>query len=130
MMSFKTPLGLLLLAMLAMVAESGNEGSYKYDLSNKSDLNKLYNSKVYMAELFTRPSAFRGMVSQAVRVTLEDGSKWLIQKEINFGNPSQPVIEDGRQMSSSWKLKEQKDLNGSKTVSDFMKAGGADFKLL
>ncbi|RXN31689.1 hypothetical protein ROHU_016806 [Labeo rohita] len=102
MMSFKTPLGLLLLAMLAMVAESGNEGSYKYDLSNQSDLKKLYNSKVYMAELFTK-MFFRAIVSQAVRVTLEDGSKWLVQKQINFGNPSQPVIEDGRQMSSSWK---------------------------
>ncbi|RXN31688.1 mantle 8 [Labeo rohita] len=105
MMSFKTPLGLLLLAVLVMVAESGNEeGPYKYDLSKKSDLNKLYNSKVYISELFTRPLPLISVARQTgVRVTLEDGSKWLIYKGNVLGISSQAVIEDGRQMSSSWK---------------------------
>uniref|UniRef100_A0A671M909 Uncharacterized protein n=1 Tax=Sinocyclocheilus anshuiensis TaxID=1608454 RepID=A0A671M909_9TELE len=100
MMSFMTGLGLLLLAVLAMVAESssGKEfDPYKYDLSNKSDLNKLYNSKVYMAELFTRPLdgiPFQiGILSHSgVRVTLQDGSKWLIHKGDGYGKSSQTVV--------------------------------------
>ncbi|RXN17946.1 PHD finger 20 1 isoform X1 [Labeo rohita] len=72
MMSFKIALGLLLLAMLAMVAESSwgkEKGPYSYDLSNKSDLNMLYNSKVYLAELFRRPlegtSSQLGLISHS-----------------------------------------------------------------
>ncbi|KAF4103066.1 hypothetical protein G5714_015949 [Onychostoma macrolepis] len=137
-MSFKTALGLLLLAVLAIVSESSSgkeKGPYKYDLSNKSDLNKLYNSKVYMAERFTRP--LNGMPFQigilshsGVRVTLHDGSKWLIHKGDDYGKSSQTIVVYGRHMSNNWTLKEQKDFGGSKTVSDFVKAGGEEYKLL
>ncbi|KAI2655140.1 LexA repressor [Labeo rohita] len=125
-MSFKTALGLLLLAMLAMVAESFSEkqkGPYSYDLSNKSDLNKLYNSKVYLAELFTRPlqeSPFQFYVfsHSGVRVTLQDGSKWLIHKGKNVGISSQTVF------------KRAANFDGSKTVSDFVRAGGENYNIL
>uniref|UniRef100_A0A673LC92 Uncharacterized protein n=1 Tax=Sinocyclocheilus rhinocerous TaxID=307959 RepID=A0A673LC92_9TELE len=127
-----TGLGLLLLAVLAMVAESS---SGKGTFINFSDLNKLYNSKVYMAELFTRPLdgiPFQiGILGHSgVRVTLQDGSKWLIHKGDGYGKSSQTIVVDGRHMSNNWKLKEQKDFRGSKTVSDFVKAGGAEYKLL
>ncbi|KAI2655141.1 putative palmitoyltransferase ZDHHC24 [Labeo rohita] len=102
-MSFKIALGLLLLAMLAMVAESSwgkEKGPYSYDLSNKSDLNMLYNSKVYLAELFRRPlegmSSQLGLISHSgVRVTLQDGSKWLVHKGNNFGISSQTIVAGG-----------------------------------
>ncbi|XP_067250733.1 uncharacterized protein [Chanodichthys erythropterus] len=139
MMSFKTALGLLFLAMLAMVAESswgnGKGNSYNYDLSKMSDLRKLYNSKVFKAERMTRP--LEGMSFQAgilshsgVRVTLEDGTKWLVHKGDGYGISSQTVVVAARHMSSNWKIVETKDFRGSKTVSDFVKAGGTNYKLL
>ncbi|KAG1948015.1 uncharacterized protein LOC120484763 [Pimephales promelas] len=139
MMSFKTSLGLLLLAMLAMVAESswGNGGgnSYNYDLSKMSDLRKLYNSKVFKAERMTRPlegMSFQvGKISHSgVRVTLEDGTKWLVHKGDGYGISTQTVVVDARHMSRNWKIVETKDFRGSKTVSAFVKAGGTDYKLL
>uniref|UniRef100_A0A0E9UGX6 LRAT domain-containing protein n=1 Tax=Anguilla anguilla TaxID=7936 RepID=A0A0E9UGX6_ANGAN len=33
-------------------------------------------------------------------------------------------------MSNDWKIFETKDFNGSKTVSDFVKAGGTDYSLI
>uniref|UniRef100_A0A671QWK2 Uncharacterized protein n=1 Tax=Sinocyclocheilus anshuiensis TaxID=1608454 RepID=A0A671QWK2_9TELE len=131
-MSFKTALGLLLLAVLAIVSEpSSGKGTF----INFSDLKKLYNSKVYMAERFARPlygMPFQiGILSHSgVRVTLQDGSKWLIHKGDDYGKSSQTVVVDGHHMSNNWKLKEQKDFGGSKTVSDFVKTGGAEYKLL
>ncbi|XP_077072384.1 uncharacterized protein LOC143723604 isoform X2 [Siphateles boraxobius] len=139
MMSFKTTLGLLFLAMVAMMAESswGNGGgnSYSYDLSKMSDLRKLYNSKVFKAERMTRP--LEGMSFQAgklshsgVRVTLEDGTKWLVHKGDGYGISTQTVVVAARHMSNNWKIVETKDFRGSKTVSAFVKAGGTDYKLL
>ncbi|XP_056114427.1 uncharacterized protein LOC130090838 [Rhinichthys klamathensis goyatoka] len=139
MMSFKTTLGLLFLAMLAMVAESswgnGSGNSYSYDLSKMSDLRKLYNSKVFKAERMTRPlegMSFQvGKISHSgVRVTLEDGTKWLVHKGDGYGISTQTVVVDARHMSSNWKIVETKNFRGSKTVSAFVKAGGTDYKLL
>ncbi|KAL1259663.1 hypothetical protein QQF64_010240 [Cirrhinus molitorella] len=138
-MSFKTALGLLLLAMVSMVAESswgnGKGNSYNYDLSKMSDLTKLYNSKVHKAERMTRPlegmSFQLGKLSHSgVRVTLADGTKWLVHKGDGYGISSQTVVVAARHMSTNWKIVEIKDFRGSKTVSDFVKAGGTDYKLL
>uniref|UniRef100_A0A673FW69 LRAT domain-containing protein n=1 Tax=Sinocyclocheilus rhinocerous TaxID=307959 RepID=A0A673FW69_9TELE len=130
-MSFKTALGLLLLAVLAIVSESS---SGKSTFINFSDLKKLYNSKVYMAERFARPldgMPFQiGILSHSGVSDSTDGSKWLIHKGDDYGKSSQTVVVDGHHMSNNWKLKEQKDFGGSKTVSDFVKAGGAEYKLL
>ncbi|XP_056331371.1 uncharacterized protein LOC130243276 [Danio aesculapii] len=139
MMSFKTALALLLLAMFSMVAESswGNDkgNSYNYDLSKMSDLRKLYNSKVFKAERMTRPlegMSFQvGVLSHSgVRVTIEDGTIWLVHKGDGYGISSQTVVVAARHMSSNWKIVETKNFGGSKTVSDFVKAGGTDYKLL
>ncbi|NP_001373348.1 uncharacterized protein LOC101883708 precursor [Danio rerio] len=139
MMSFKTALALLLLAMFSMVAESswgnGKGNSYNYDLSKMSDLRKLYNSKVFKAERMTRPlegMSFQvGVLSHSgVRVTIEDGTIWLVHKGDGYGISSQTVVVAARHMSSNWKIVETKNFGGSKTVSDFVKAGGTDYKLL
>ncbi|XP_053496081.1 uncharacterized protein LOC128617082 [Ictalurus furcatus] len=114
---------------------SGKGNSYNYDLSRMSDLRKLYNSKVYRAERMTRP--LDGMKVQAgilshsgVRVTLADGTMWLVHKGDGFGISSQTVVVDARHMSRHWKVREVKNFAGTKTVSDFVKAGGTDYSLL
>ncbi|KAJ8354249.1 hypothetical protein SKAU_G00218160 [Synaphobranchus kaupii] len=38
-----------------------------------------------------------------VRVTLADGSKWLVHKGDNFGVSSQTVVVDAKHMSNKWK---------------------------
>ncbi|KAI7806503.1 uncharacterized protein LOC130558108 [Triplophysa rosa] len=135
----RTTLNLVLLAMLAVLAESswgnGKGNSYNYDLSKMSDLRKLYNSKVFKAERMTRPleglSFQHGIISHSgVRATLEDGTKWLVHKGDGYGISSQTVVVDARHMSTNWKIVETKNFGGSKTVSDFVKAGGTDYKLI
>ncbi|KAL2090494.1 hypothetical protein ACEWY4_012757 [Coilia grayii] len=138
MFSLKTSVMLALLAMLFVNTHCGfGEGtnSYNYDLSKMSDLRKLYNSKVYLADRMTRPlsgmSVQIGLLSHSgVRVTLEDGSKWLVHKGDAYGISSQTVVVDARHMSSKWKIIETKNFGGSKTVSDFVKAGGTDYSLI
>ncbi|KAK3572209.1 hypothetical protein QTP86_026061, partial [Hemibagrus guttatus] len=132
-------LGVFMFVVALMVAEgswgSDKKTSYSYDLSNASDLRKLYNSKVYLADRMTRPlegQSFQvGVWSHSgVRVTLADGTKWLVHKGDGFGISSQTVVVDARHMSSSWRIRETKNFRGSKTVSDFVRAGGTDYSLL
>ncbi|XP_053095912.1 uncharacterized protein LOC128320236 [Pangasianodon hypophthalmus] len=134
-----TPLGVFVFVTALIVAEgswgSDKGNSYSYDLSKMSDLRKLYNSKVYQADRMTRPleglSFQAGVLSHSgVRVTLADGTKWLVHKGDGFGISSQTVVVDARHMSRSWKIRETKNFGGSKTVSDFVKAGGTDYSLL
>ncbi|XP_055067765.2 uncharacterized protein [Misgurnus anguillicaudatus] len=132
-----TTLTLVLLAMSVMLSKSSTGGgkTFNYDLSKKSDLTKLFNSKVFKAERMTRP--LRGLSFQlsklshsGVRVTLEDGTTWLVHKGDGYGISSQTVVVDARHMSNKWKIVETKNFGGSKTVSDFLKAGGTDYTLL
>lgn len=37
------------------------------------------------------------------RVTLQDGSKWLVHKGDDYGKSSQTIVVDGRHMSNNWK---------------------------
>ncbi|XP_060776888.1 uncharacterized protein LOC132886347 [Neoarius graeffei] len=109
--------------------DSGN--SYNYDISKKSDLTKLYNSKVYEAERLTRPlKGLRFLSHSGVRVTLDDGTKWLVHKGDGFGLSSQTVVVKAEHMSKKWRVEETKNFQGSKTVSDFVRAGGTDYSLL
>ncbi|KAG7335425.1 hypothetical protein KOW79_000118 [Hemibagrus wyckioides] len=131
-------LGVFMFAVALMVAEGSwgsDKNSYSYDLSKASDLRKLYNSKVYAADRMTRPleglPIQAGIISHSgVRVTLADRTKWLVHKGNNFGISSQTVVVDARHMSNSWRIRETKNFRGSKTVSDFVKAGGTDYSLL
>uniref|UniRef100_A0A8C2FJT9 Uncharacterized protein n=1 Tax=Cyprinus carpio TaxID=7962 RepID=A0A8C2FJT9_CYPCA len=74
--------------------------------------------------------AIRQTSHSGVRVTLGDGIKWLVHKGDGYGISSQTVVVADRHMSSNWKIVETKDFRGSKTVSDIVKAGGTDYKLL
>lgn len=64
------------------------------------------------------------------RVTLDDGSQWLIHKGGGFGLSSQTVVTDARHMSSAWRPVSSREFQGSKTVSDFVSAGGPNYNLL
>ncbi|KAK6491317.1 hypothetical protein HHUSO_G3350 [Huso huso] len=137
-------LGIFLLAILVHIGASSSSGqggkSFPHDITQQSDLTKLYNSPVYKADRMRRPldgmSFSLGILSHSgVRATLADGSQWLIHKGDGFGRSSQTVVVNAKHMSSDWKASiqsiiETKDFRGTKTISDFVKAGGTDYKLI
>ncbi|KAF7647031.1 hypothetical protein LDENG_00178830 [Lucifuga dentata] len=127
----------LLWALLLLLAESSSGGdsqSFSYDLSG-SDLTRLYNSRVYKAEKMKRPldgtSFIAGPLSHSgVRVTLADSTQWLVHKGGGFGVSSQTVVTNARHMVPGWKVVATKNFHGTKTVADFVKAGGSDYNVL
>uniref|UniRef100_A0A8C6TGS7 Uncharacterized protein n=1 Tax=Neogobius melanostomus TaxID=47308 RepID=A0A8C6TGS7_9GOBI len=64
-----------------------------------------------------------------VRVTLDDGQKFLIHKGRNFGVASETVITSAAHMSNKWQVKEAQDIGGTKTVGDLVKAGGEKYNI-
>ncbi|KAG7232908.1 hypothetical protein INR49_007976 [Caranx melampygus] len=75
-------------------------------------------------------SSWFGPISHSgVRVTLEDGSKYLVHKGDGYGRSSQTVVTDARHMSSAWEPVSSRDFQGTKTVSDFVRAGGSNYNL-
>uniref|UniRef100_A0A667YIL5 Uncharacterized protein n=1 Tax=Myripristis murdjan TaxID=586833 RepID=A0A667YIL5_9TELE len=109
--------------------------TYNFDISNPADLRRLYNMPVYQADRMKRPLEGMGfqlgpLSHSGVRVTLADGSQWLVHKGGGFGISSQTVVVSARHMSSSWRIVETKNFQGQRTVSDFVKAGGTDYSLL
>ncbi|TDH11229.1 hypothetical protein EPR50_G00058670 [Perca flavescens] len=105
--------------------------NYRDNLSGSS-LTNLYNSPVRRAEVVRRPlrvwplsRVAIGKISHSgVRVTLDDGSQYLIHKGQNHGISSQTVVTSADNMSSKWKTMETREFNGRKSVADFVKAGG------
>ncbi|KAF3838998.1 hypothetical protein F7725_017715 [Dissostichus mawsoni] len=78
-------------------------------------------SSLITAELMKRPpngfSFTLGPLSHSgVRVTLADGSQWLVHQGENHGVSSDTVVVDARHMSSAWQ-----------TVADLVAAGGTDY---
>lgn len=95
-----------------------------------------------------------------VRVTLGDGSRWLIHKGKNYGTSFQTVVTSAEHMSSEWRvnLHVQSEIyshpdrtrhqtlllcvcfslqgvkvgnfQGRKTVSDFVETGGSNYNFL
>ncbi|XP_072572847.1 uncharacterized protein [Paramormyrops kingsleyae] len=132
----KTPISLAILAVLAAIvyaSSSGGGGPYTYDISTQSGLTALYNSPVYLAEKMTRPlgtsSVKVGWISHSgVRVTLGDGSQWLVHKGNDFGISSQTVVVNARHMGNNWKVVERKNFFGTKKVNDFVRASGAGYQ--
>ncbi|XP_043973372.1 uncharacterized protein LOC122831334 [Gambusia affinis] len=125
---------LVLLAGSVESSSGGSTGPFSYDLSG-SDLTELYNKRVHLAEEMRRPLGnlpfTLGVFSHCgVRVTLDDGSRWLIHKGDGYGISSQTVATDARHMSSRWKVIESKDFEGTKTVSDLVGAGGTNYRLI
>ncbi|XP_035770178.1 uncharacterized protein LOC118455413 [Neolamprologus brichardi] len=135
MASLKALLSALTLLALTVDASSGpGYSNYNYDRSGQ-DLTRLYNSPVITAERVKRPLEgmpfILGPLSHSgVRVTLGDNSQWLIHKGDGFGLSSQTVVTDARHMSSAWESVSSREFQGSKTVSDFVSAGGPNYNLL
>ncbi|KAM9722877.1 uncharacterized protein ACNS7B_018458 isoform 4-T5 [Menidia menidia] len=138
----------LLLQATVESSSSGGQSSHSFDLSGRA-LTDLYNSRVQTAERVRRPmgssSSAIGPFSHTgvrsvpqhpqsphpgVRVTLDDGSQWLVHKGDGYGVSSQTVVTDARHMSSDWKTIKTREFGGTKTVSDFVKAGGPNYDLL
>lgn len=108
-------------------------GTPAHDLSSKAELQRLLNSKVVHAEEMRRPlngwSREYGVLSHSgVRVTLQDGSKHLIHKGKGVGISSQTVVTDAKHMSSKWRpTGVTRDMEGQRTVSDLVRAGGKGY---
>ncbi|KAK1894847.1 Acyl-[acyl-carrier-protein]--UDP-N-acetylglucosamine O-acyltransferase [Dissostichus eleginoides] len=124
---------LLLLLGLSVEASSGEGGttSHSSDLSGP-ELRRIYNSPVFMAERLKRPldglSVRIGPISHSgVRVTLADGSQWLVHKGEDYGVSSDTVVVDARHMSSAWQVFQTCNFHGTKTVADLVAAGGTDY---
>ncbi|XP_037830418.1 uncharacterized protein LOC119616837 [Kryptolebias marmoratus] len=137
MTSFQVLLCAAAATLLAASVESSSGGSYSnynFELSGQA-LTDLYNRPVHLAERVERPlggssGAARPFSHTGVRVTLGDGSQWLIHKGDGFGLSSQTVVTDARHMSSAWKTIRTKDFGGTRTVSDFVSAGGPNYNLV
>ncbi|KAF6737616.1 hypothetical protein FQA47_012510 [Oryzias melastigma] len=124
----------VLLVLVDASSSSGGGGTFQADLSGQA-LTNLYNLRVMSAERMRRPleplKVELGPISHTgVRVTLEDGSQWLVHKGNGFGRSSQTVVTNARHMSNKWRVIQTKNFNGSKRLSDFVRAGGIDYNLL
>ncbi|XP_071324355.1 uncharacterized protein [Trachinotus anak] len=64
------------------------------------------------------------------RVTLGDGSKWLIHKGNDYGRASETVVTDARHMGPGWRPESTRDFLGEKTVSDLLRIGGQNYNVL
>ncbi|MEQ2258784.1 hypothetical protein XENORESO_002392 [Xenotaenia resolanae] len=122
---------LILQAVCGDSSSRGRRRNYRYDRSGQ-DLTNLFNSRVQKAERVWRP--FDGQSSgrwpfyhSGVRVTVDDGSQWLVHKGKGYGLSSQTVVTDARHMSPAWRTTQTKDFDGRKTVSDFVRAGGGKY---
>ncbi|KAK7895436.1 hypothetical protein WMY93_020761 [Mugilogobius chulae] len=107
---------------------------FRNGILSGQDLTDLFNSPVYGAEWVVRPMrplpVVVGILAHSgVRVTLCDGSKWLIHKGPDYGILSKTVVTRVRSMKN-WKIICTKNFNGRKTVSQLMEAAGKNYNLL
>lgn len=123
----------LLVAVVFAVAEAGR-------------FTGLYNQRVIKAEKWERPlmsggsSGYHGswpwqFVAMALRlrhegvvVTLQNGSRWLVQKGDKYGNASQTVVLRASYMSRKWKKVQSKRVSRSR-LGDYVRAGGKYYSL-
>ncbi|KAK7944512.1 hypothetical protein WMY93_000240 [Mugilogobius chulae] len=101
------------------------------------ELNSLYNSKVQSAEWMTRPKQgtptwmpnMYPTTHSGVRVTLDDGRKFMVHKGPGFGKSSETVVTDARHMSDKWQVKQTQAVGGAHTVGDYVKTGGENYSI-
>ncbi|KAI3360889.1 hypothetical protein L3Q82_012902 [Scortum barcoo] len=65
-----------------------------------------------------------------LRVTIDDGTRWLVHKGLNYGISSDTVVTPARHMSSAWEVIKTGNFQGRKTVGDFVATGGSNYNLL
>uniref|UniRef100_A0A8C6T323 Uncharacterized protein n=1 Tax=Neogobius melanostomus TaxID=47308 RepID=A0A8C6T323_9GOBI len=118
--------------MLVVCAQAVPAVREQRDLS-AAELRALYNSRVMKAERFTRLK--NGMAAwvpnlyitthSGVRVTLQNGRKYLIHKGPGYGSASDTVITDAANMSRAWQKKGGDTLcfRVVVTVGDMVRAG-------
>uniref|UniRef100_A0A667Y7R9 Uncharacterized protein n=1 Tax=Myripristis murdjan TaxID=586833 RepID=A0A667Y7R9_9TELE len=99
--------------------------------TGETKLTRLYNQPVYEAERVKRP--FKGwsrewgpLSHSGVRVTLEDGSQWLIHKGNEYGKSSQTVVVDARHMGPRWRVR-RRHWTSPGTVGDLVAVGGSRY---
>lgn len=103
-----------------------------------SDLNHLYSAHVKFAGRFNRPLELTAdeWVSQqlfyhsAVKVILENGQKFLIQKGNEYGQPSGTTVVDAKVMNDLWWSTGEAKVITRSTVGDFVMAGGENYNVL
>uniref|UniRef100_A0A671Y747 Uncharacterized protein n=1 Tax=Sparus aurata TaxID=8175 RepID=A0A671Y747_SPAAU len=115
-------------------SKSSGTPNHNYDLSG-SNLTRLYNSPVYNAERMKRPLGGSGPVvgpisHSGVRVTLANGSRWLIHKGKGYGVSSDTVVVNARYMSREWRAVMEGNFRGRKTVANFVATGGSRYHWL
>ena len=108
---------------------------FSHDVKTKSGTTKIYNQKVTKVEHVTRPMGSSGGSAKipfvhhhGTVVTTNTGNRYLVHKGDGYGKSSQTVVTDARHMSGKWRTTETRSVQGH-TVSDFVKAGGAKYKL-
>ncbi|XP_053392315.1 uncharacterized protein LOC128554997 [Mercenaria mercenaria] len=105
------------------------------DSRNQAELTKLYNSNVVKAEYVKRPMTSSDgrkripLIPHAgVRLTLDNGDKYLLHKGPDYGKSSDTVITPASNMKqSTWTAKKSAPVQG-KIVNDFMKNALPDKK--
>jgi len=125
----------LIVYLLQLQPSQGGRQAIPHDVKTKSGLNKIYNQKVTKVEHVTRPMGSSGGSAKipfvhhhGTVVTTSSGERYLVHKGDGYGRSSQTVVTDARHMSSKWHTKETRSVHGH-TVSDFVKAGGPNYKL-
>ncbi|CAN9514470.1 unnamed protein product [Ophioblennius macclurei] len=133
-------LALLVLALLGLTEQSSSSGSSNSktltaeypssELLSGSALTNLYNSPVYQAERMKRPLGILNFSHSGVRVTLGDGSQYLIHKGSGYGISSQTVVTPAENMSDQWRTIQTTNFHGRKTVGNLVAAGGTNYRLV
>ncbi|KAJ8415771.1 hypothetical protein AAFF_G00403280 [Aldrovandia affinis] len=113
------------------------EGNMTHDcnLLMVADWRKLYNSTVFVAERLKRPKRPLDDMSSldlrqvAVRVTLADGSQWVLYVD-KYQNVSKTFVKEAHPFSNNWEVIKTKDFKGTKRFYDFGKDGGTGYSLI
>ena len=110
-------------------------GDFPHDVGTQSGLTNIYNQQVCEVQHVSRPMGSSGGSAnvpffnhQGAVVTTNTGDRYLVHKGDGYGKSSQTVVVDARHMSDKWTFDKPRSVSGH-TVSDFVKVGGADYKL-
>ena len=128
--------------MIISSGESGSRGGHRsgqlpHDVKTQSGLTGIYNQRVTKVEHVKRPMGSSGGSANVplfrhhgVVATTENGNRYLIHKGDGYGGVGgDTVVTNARHMSGEWRTTETRSVAGH-TVSDFVKAGGENYKLL